>query len=401
MRGRALLVTSLALNAALAATVIVLMRARPAHPEASETAGATARLVRPAGSNAPRSTVVVRRQFFTWSEIETDDYRAYIANLRDIGCPEETIRDIIVADVNALYERKRLTTLVPEDPVWWKGNPATAVAESITRQEAALDRERRALLNDLLGPNWEPTRQQPAALVFLTGPVLSTLPAETKLAVQDIINRFAERERQWRLENQEREVSDAELGRLQARWRQQTRDELARVLTPEQLEEYLLRWSFNAGTLRRQTAGLDLGPEEFRALFRATDPLQQQLQLLADDESAAPRRAELQKQLEAALRQTLGPERFEQFKLQQDPLYLSTLAVAQQLKLPPENVRPLYEITRLTDEEIRRLRANTNLTTAEQEAALADLLRDQADTLRTLLGEDGYRKFKDAKEPPR
>jgi hypothetical protein len=173
------------------------------------------------------------------------------------------------------------------------------------------------------------------------------------------------------------------------------------VLTPEQLEEYLLRWSFNAGTLRRQTAGLDLGPEEFRALFRATDPLQQQLQLLADDEAAAPRRAELQKQLETALRQTLGPERSEQFKLQQDPLYLSTLAVAGQLKLPPENVRPLYEITRLADEEIRRIRANTNLTTAEQEAALADVLKDQADTLRTLLGEDGYRKFKDAQEPPR
>src|SRR5262245_41874041 len=33
-----------------------------------------------------------------WSDIESSEYRTYIANLRSIGCPEQTIRDIIVAD---------------------------------------------------------------------------------------------------------------------------------------------------------------------------------------------------------------------------------------------------------------------------------------------------------------
>src|SRR5690349_16842132 len=40
---------------------------------------------------------------FLWSEIESPDYRRYIANLRSISCPEQTIRDIIVADVHNLY----------------------------------------------------------------------------------------------------------------------------------------------------------------------------------------------------------------------------------------------------------------------------------------------------------
>src|SRR5262245_10847191 len=35
---------------------------------------------------------------FHWRTIESEDYRKYIANLRAIGCPEETIRDIIVAE---------------------------------------------------------------------------------------------------------------------------------------------------------------------------------------------------------------------------------------------------------------------------------------------------------------
>ena len=49
---------------------------------------------------------MLRRQLFSWREVESADYATYIANLRDIGCPEQTIRDIIIADVNQLYSRQ-------------------------------------------------------------------------------------------------------------------------------------------------------------------------------------------------------------------------------------------------------------------------------------------------------
>ena len=44
---------------------------------------------------------------FQWSQIESPDYLTYIANLRGIDCPEPTIRDIISADVENLFEQKR------------------------------------------------------------------------------------------------------------------------------------------------------------------------------------------------------------------------------------------------------------------------------------------------------
>lgn len=44
---------------------------------------------------------------FHWSQIESPDYRVYVANLRSIGCPELTIRDIVSADVDNLYSEKR------------------------------------------------------------------------------------------------------------------------------------------------------------------------------------------------------------------------------------------------------------------------------------------------------
>jgi hypothetical protein len=44
---------------------------------------------------------------FRWAQVESSDYRKYIGNLRGIGCPERTIRDIISADVHSLYEQRR------------------------------------------------------------------------------------------------------------------------------------------------------------------------------------------------------------------------------------------------------------------------------------------------------
>ena len=46
---------------------------------------------------------------FNWSQVESSDYRTYIANLRGIGCPEQTIRDIITADVDSQYASRRET----------------------------------------------------------------------------------------------------------------------------------------------------------------------------------------------------------------------------------------------------------------------------------------------------
>ena len=98
---------SLSLNLALGSAVLYLApprdvstrRAMPASDptsisdrgprwEATEPAQQTAIATNPAPA-------------FRWSAIESTDYKKYIANLRGIGCPEQTIHDIIFADVDA------------------------------------------------------------------------------------------------------------------------------------------------------------------------------------------------------------------------------------------------------------------------------------------------------------
>src|SRR5207249_7580991 len=103
----------------------------------------------------PGTNVVLRRQFFSWREVESDDYPTYIANLRDIGCPEQTIRDIIIADVNGLYTRRRALEIVTPEQQWWRTEPDSNVVQVATEKSRVLDDERRALLARLLGTNWE------------------------------------------------------------------------------------------------------------------------------------------------------------------------------------------------------------------------------------------------------
>lgn len=81
-------------------------------------------------SNAPRPTTIPGA--FHWSQIEAADYPAYIANLRRIGCPEQTIRDIITADVASLNQEKRYEA--PSEV----SNAATAIAQASSMEQSTL-----------------------------------------------------------------------------------------------------------------------------------------------------------------------------------------------------------------------------------------------------------------------
>ena len=71
---------------------------------------------------------------FRWTQLESSDYRTYIANLRGIGCPEPTIRDIITADVDEAFFAARRDQLKRE-----KTAPALeADLQKLQQQEAAL-----------------------------------------------------------------------------------------------------------------------------------------------------------------------------------------------------------------------------------------------------------------------
>jgi LysM repeat protein len=377
---------SLGVNLVLAAVWLL----SPRQPSSGSLAGGAGLSQAAAGQN--RTNLVLRRQFFSWQEVEAPDYPTYIANLRGIGCPEQTIRDIIIADINALYARRRANELMTPEQQWWRSQPDPSVVQAAAQKSRELDNERRALLTRLLGTNWEsgdlvnlPRPSRPGLL--LDGPVLGALSPETKQTIQEI-NVHSEGRLQEYLDRQRqlgKTPDPAEVAKL----RQQTRDELARVLSPGQLEEFLLRYSQNATTLRSdfgQLGYFNATPDEFRAVFRATDPLDRQIQLLADatDPNSVQARQALEAQRDNALKLALGDKRYQEYVLLQDPLYRDAMATALEAGTP-EAARTIYQINQAAAATQDGLGTNSNLTAAQKAIELKQLELDQlkASTLAT------------------
>src|SRR6185369_1114568 len=82
----------------------------------------------------PLPPIVVRTNAFQWGQLESEDYRTYINRLRSIGCPEETIRDLIIADLEKLMapdvqsvEGKK------EPPKYWEPKTRERTVDSLAK----------------------------------------------------------------------------------------------------------------------------------------------------------------------------------------------------------------------------------------------------------------------------
>lgn len=349
------------------------------------------------------TNVFVHTNTFHWRQVESDDYFQYVANLRAIGCPESTIRDLIVADVNQHYARKRAALVTTEHDQWWRLEPDLEITTRAAAALERLERERRTLLRALLGPEWESLERtslpdrKPAGPKF-SGPVLSQLPATTISAIYDAWDTL-----QRRLSEHVRQ--QAELGRppdpmFSAHLQREYRERLEHLLTAEQLEEFLLRNSPLAERARSLLQGFDASPDEFRRIFRILDQAERQLMwaTVTSPEAYAAQKRQLEKQTEAELQRQLGRERFQEFKLNQDPVFRETRLLAEELGVPPEATLPLYEIQKASAAEEAAIRNHPDLTPDARTAALQTMREQREAALRALLGDHLYQEYTRSRE---
>jgi hypothetical protein len=339
-----------------------------------------------------RTNVEVRRVNLTWGEIASTNLSNYVLNLEAVGCPAPTIRDIILAEVNQIYARRRNTEILTPDQQWWRSDPDPAVAAGAAAQFRDLENERRATLNALISTNWETDTDLLAWLASnygLTGPQLGELPPETKRAIYDIATRTQEE-----LKGQ----NPMDTARI---W-QDERMELAALLGPDQLSEYLWRYSPTAHRLREQTRGLSLSPEQFQSLFAAMDPIliQPDFYYQGNDPEWRQRQQSLQGQYEAVLKQALGDQTYASLQLSQDPLYLSAMDAAQQSGIPAQAIMPLYEINRATQTELDRIRSDPALEDDDKIDALANTRAEAQKAIEQLLGPAAFARWLQTQTKP-
>jgi hypothetical protein len=202
---------SLFLNLTLLVCLAILLArgrgtaSRQQHQAVTESTGEIVSAASP--SQTPSGTA--KATSFNWSQIESTDYRVYLENLRSIGCPEQTIRDLITVDVDSLYAARR--EQVKRE--WSQKDGSTADLRDDHNLESALrdlQNEEVSVLTALLGSQPAPAiatmaappptralRHNPAnARVFMPLVFQNVDPAALKLnpdevqAIQDLRDQF-------------------------------------------------------------------------------------------------------------------------------------------------------------------------------------------------------------------
>ncbi len=387
MRARFWLILSVCFNLFLAASLYVAIKPlkEPTVP------------VPPALDNVVLKTnVLVRHQSFSWDLIQSTNYAILITNLRVIGCPEQTIRDIIASAINRIYARRQVTEVDYPNFQWWKSTPDPALVQAAGEKIQSLEAERRDLLTSLLGAGWDTQGKELVAArsgMTLTGPILGALPDQTKQAALDIIA-AAQLKIEAYQEAQRLAGKDTD-PMLMTRLREEPLASLASVLAPEAYDEFVLRYSPAARQLRQLMQTMDLTPDQFHTLFAALSGIigQPVYYYAGSNPALLKQQQQLATQSQAVIKTTLGDTFYAACQLSQDPSYRSSQALAGQLNLPEKVILPIYQINRATQAEMDSIRKDDTLSNDEKIEALAQTQVQEQQSLQQLLGPDAFQRW--------
>ena len=395
MRLRTFILTALVVNLALLAGVVFQfsLPAKVVEKRNGQVASAT---------NIPESTTNIsirlvtvpsttKIETFRWDDVESDDYLQLAENLRGIGCPPDTVRDIVIGRAKDDYA----------DQVWELQKPMQAalwdyLAKGIEIDDWPLDKqmieryeqlslqrgETMKLLAAKLGKRREPEDMP-------EGDRWSSLPEEMRPAVREIYEKYSD----IRRELVEREEVDDEPKKVRDRLRNldsERNAELRTLVGDDRWDEYLLRGSENARWIR-SLPGLKVAEEEMREFARRRDVIDQQKKEVAkDDPDREQKLARLDAQRAVVLTEVLGAERAGHVERQRSTDYLTFRNIVRRHGLPRDIANRLYEVQQVAQKNARKLMASeVPDPELRAQAAKAILLNTQSEIM-GIIGEQAW-----------
>lgn len=378
-----ILVATVGANCALAA---MLLRSPGTPPSASPAAEAG----QPAGISPKPKTAEARAKAkvdpatavdpapalpaFNWASIESDDFKKYIQNLRDLGVPDETIRDLIRAEVTKMYRPRMLALRPASNPAnYWErsfgGSFSQQTAEQ-RQQQTALYKEQNNLLKDLLGET-PMTSEHPLKRAF------TNAPPEVLKQIGELQTKMYEK--QQALMAKTGGYGDGSSMADQRKIEREFLDEVAKLTSPEQMEAYKLRSSELSRTLRDELRAFTPTQEEFKAIFNAKEAAEA-ARPVSSVTGAQVREA--QAKMEAMLAESLGPDRAKEYQLLQDYSFrqLAEAGVAR------ENLLRVADMKTAAQTSAANIQRDTVLSSEQRTAALQAIRAETEKELAVLLG---------------
>jgi hypothetical protein len=395
-----LILISVLVNLGLLAAVLLLPKPTAPAPAIAPTVAATSNVVQKiTRSREIKGTNEVIA--LSWAKVESPDYKTYITNLRGVGCPEETIRDIVIADISKFYTQKwRALNPVREYKYWRYGRSSAddPVREANTRKKnlEALLREKRQLVRELLGVDLAEDGERYADSSFRGSvadmEIYNFLPAEKRQVFREMRDKYEPMFQQLQDQTDPDGFLAPELRAQMTALGKKAEQEMQQALTPEELEQFQLRFSGTAQGLRNSLAGFEPTEDEFKKLYALRKGVDDQF-AGADrqDPEIQRQRTEALAKLESELKAMMTPERFAEYQLSQDRNYREALSFARAWDLPKEAANSVFNIRQLAEKTARDLAGASE---QQRQAALTGLRTETEKSLRETLGDRAYASYR-------
>lgn len=357
-------------------------------------------------STASRSPASEAATTLPWLQIESADFPAFIQNLREVGCPERTIRDIVAHEIERIYESRR-SNPSRVNSFWW--TEAEQYAESRRREiaEARFELEQRSVLKALLGVegNWPKAAGNPLDwAIYCWGAAIPDIETVEKACW--VLDSAKFQHSYFRTESG-KPLTLSELARLKE-MRDQTLLQLEAIIGPQRSTELLQLASLNLLMPEASTSGVGATGITSDDLRRISSVLPRDLTVLnyiLDHPELAkferfiaglPPKPTPDEQMEALaplVTKALGPRRAAQLTRIFDGYWSDSVEFTRSQELPQRIAEVLSDVKHIAFEESKRLRDAAELEPDDEEEQLQAVSQSTVSALRQLLPDKAFNEY--------
>jgi hypothetical protein len=387
--------SSLLLNAILAAAIILSLRKTPPPAPAPVAAAPASSMISP---SPPVTTPPSPGLPFQWSQIASPDLKIYRDNLRAIGCPELTVREIIRAVINENFRTRRRDILASFQDHYWdmvlrrelvrrQWLPRTEWGQALESLKA----ERQELIADVLGRDSLITEAERQTQRTELEQRRSWLSPEKRKKLIELEEQHQQRLVEWaetlglRVNGMPTQEDEDRL----ENWQQEFEESETQLLTPEELAKLQLRES-DVANWAASLPGFNPTEDEWRSLTQLRSQFEASQNAPAGpdltDEQRAAQQDEVQSNFVNSVQEALGSDRFAQYQLANNDQYQALRNVAQRYGLPDSVAAQGLNVQQTAQAAANQVRANSNLSPEDQQAALNAIQQETEQTLSQILG---------------
>ena len=321
-----------------------------------------------------------------WPALVTDDPLALRTRLRAAGFPEDLVRAAAKAVLEARFAARRREIEGPlPDVTYWKTR-LPRYDSAVTTALEALSRERETLSRQLVADDFR--HPLPSLVAELRREYEAYAPGKAEALIRLRLDYDAQRkDRDDRLSFREREARIALLEK-------EERADLARLLSPRELEDHDLHHSGTAVVLRGKLGTFNPTEAEFRTLHSLLFPLDNSGVSRTTNGAEAEAYFAAKNAVDRQIRTALGDARYGDYVRAQDENFGRVTALVQRLALPPATANRLYDLEHRTRHQADALQNNAALSAELRNAQLAALTASTAAALTATLGPRGAEAYR-------